>query len=206
VGSQTYPAQGVVRLDVQTPAQVALNAPFDYTIKVTNVSEVMVSDVVVTERLPRNFRFQKSDPAARTSDTGLIWMLDSLAPKASRNITITGMAVTTDCIEHCATVAFLVPACANIEVVEPKLMLTKTAPKEVLRCDPIPVSFVVTNSGTGTLQGVKVVDMLPPGLTTEDGKSELTFDAGTLAAGQSKQASVKLKAAKTGPSPPRPAV
>ncbi|MBN1362178.1 MAG: DUF11 domain-containing protein [Sedimentisphaerales bacterium] len=183
---------------MQTPAQVILNAPFDYTIKVTNVSDVTVSDVIVTERLPRNFKFQRSEPAARTGETSLIWMLDSLAPKASRNITVSGVASTTDCLEHCATVAFLIPACANIEVVEPKLVLTKTAPKEALLCDPIPVSFVVTNSGTGTLQSVRIVDVLPVGWRTEDGRSELSFDAGTLAAGQSKEASVKLKASKTG--------
>ncbi|MBN2128886.1 MAG: DUF11 domain-containing protein [Sedimentisphaerales bacterium] len=198
VASQSYPAEGAVRLDVQTPAQVPLNAPFDYTIKVTNLSDVTVSDVVVTERLPRNFKFQKSDPAARAGDASLIWMLDSLAPKASRDIRISGVAITTDCLMHCATVEFLIPACANTEVVEPRLVLAKTAPKETLLCDPIPVTFVVTNSGTGTIQGVKVMDVLPAGLKTEDGKSEVGFDAGTLAPGQSKQASVRLKAAKTG--------
>lgn len=198
MASQTYPAGDVIRLDLQTPNQVPLNAPFDYTIKVTNLTDVTASDVVITERLPKNFKFQKSDPPAKTDDTSLVWTLDSLDPEASREIKVSGMATTADCLKHCATVTFLVPACANIEVVEPKLMLTKTAPKEATPCDPIPVRIVVANNGSGAIQGVKIVDTLPTGLTTADGKSEVVFDAGTLAAGQSKPFSIMLKAAKAG--------
>jgi len=193
-----YPAQGAVRLDVQAPPQVALNAPFEFTIRATNVSDVMVSEVVVKERLPGNFRVQGSNPPASATDGQLIWALGSLDPKASRELRVTGMATSAECLTHCATVDFVVPTCANIEVVEPKLTLTKTAPAEVILCDPIPVSFVVTNSGTGDIQGVRVMDTLPPGLETADGKNQIAVDAGTLAAGQSKKFSVNLKAARTG--------
>jgi len=113
-------------------------------------------------------------------------------------ITISGVGTGADCLTHCATVAFLVPACASAEMIEPKLALTKTAPREVTLCDPFPVKFVVSNHGTGSLQGVKVQDTLPAGLTTADGRREITFDAGTLAAGQSKESTIQLKAAKTG--------
>ncbi len=198
VASQMYPAQGAVRLDVQAPPQVALNAPFEFTIRATNVSDVMVSEVVVKERLPGNFRLQGSNPPASATDGQLIWALGSLDPKASREMKVMGMATSAECLRHCATVDFVVPTCSNIEVVEPKLALTKTAPAEVLLCDPIPVSFVVTNSGTGDIQGVRVLDTLPPGLETADGKNQIAVDAGTLAAGQSKKFAVNLKAARTG--------
>ncbi len=198
VASQTYPAQGAVRLDVRAPSQVPMNVTFEYTIRVTNVSDVMVSDVFVTERLPRNFKFQRSDPPASPHENRLVWALGSLAPEASRDLTISGMAISTDCLTHCATVDFLIPTCANIEVVEPKLVLSKTMPRETILCDPIPVSFVVANSGTGDIEDVKIMDMLPPGLQTEDGSSQINFNAGTLEAGKSKKYSVKLKAARTG--------
>lgn len=45
---------------------------------------------------------------------------------------------------------------------------------------------------------VVVKDTLPAGLTTADGKNMRFFNAGTLAAGQSKEFSVQAKAAKTG--------
>lgn len=68
----------------------------------------------------------------------------------------------------------------------------------LILCDPIPVKLAVASTGTGAVQGVKVVDTLPPGLTTADGKTEIVFNAGTLAAGQSKESSATLKASKTG--------
>jgi uncharacterized repeat protein (TIGR01451 family) len=73
-----------------------------------------------------------------------------------------------------------------------------TAPAEVLLCDLIPVRFVVTNAGTGSVQNVKITETLPAGLRAADGKSELVFDAGTLMAGQSRQFSIELRATQTG--------
>jgi uncharacterized repeat protein (TIGR01451 family) len=58
--------------------------------------------------------------------------------------------------------------------------------------------MVVTNTGTGMANNVKVVDNLPAGLMTVDGKKSVTLSAGNLAAGQSKQFSMTLKAEKTG--------
>jgi uncharacterized repeat protein (TIGR01451 family) len=196
--SQAYPAEGAVRLDMRAPTEVPLNAPFEYTIRVTNTSDVPVSEVVVTERVPRNFRFQGSSPAARTSETSLSWTLDSLGPKATQEIRVAGMAVTPDHLTHCATVAFLIPACADMAVVEPRLTLNQSMPEEVVLCDEIPVNFVVANSGTGSIEDVRVVSTLPAGLKTTEGQAEYAFDAGTLEAGQSKQFSARLKASRTG--------
>jgi hypothetical protein len=96
-----------------------MNAPFEYTIQVTNVSEVSVSDVVVTERLPRNFRFERADPPAPPRDGTLVWALGAMGPRTSLDLKIVGMAITSDCLMHCSTVDFVVPTCINIEVVEP---------------------------------------------------------------------------------------
>ena len=105
---------------------------------------------------------------------------------------------TTDCLTHCSTVTYVVPACAHVAVVEPKLKLVKTAPAEVLLCDPIPVTFVVTNTGTGEAKNVMISDTLPAGLQTAAGKNTLSFNAGTLDAGQSREFSATLRAQKTG--------
>lgn len=198
VSSRIYPSGGVVRLDMQMPREVTAGAAFDHTLKVTNLTDTIVTDVVVTERLPKNYKFQRSDPSAKADETKLVWTLDSMDPKAVQLITVSGVATSADCLTHCATVTFQVPACASAEIIEPKLALTKTAPREVTLCDPFPVKFVVSNNGTGSVQGVKVQDTLPAGLTTADGRREVLFDAGTLAAGQSKEQTIQLKASKTG--------
>ena len=197
---RSYPCEacGIIQLNKTMPGEVQLNAPFDYTIKVTNVTDMAVTNVVVTENIPGNLSVKNANPAATKDDSKLVWKLGSFAPKQSKQITVSGMATNTDCVKTCATATYVVPACANVKVVQPKLQLKKTAPAEVLLCDPIPVKFVVTNSGSGSARNVKIEDTLPAGLRTAEGRSKLVFDAGTLATGQSRQFSATLKASKTG--------
>ena len=66
-GSRSYPCGGcgVIQLDKTMPREVQLNAPFDYTIKVTNLTDTMVADVVVTENLPNNFKFSRAKSSHR---------------------------------------------------------------------------------------------------------------------------------------------
>jgi uncharacterized repeat protein (TIGR01451 family) len=47
-------------------------------------------------------------------------------------------------------------------------------------------------------QNVKVIDSLPDGWATQDGKTRVTFEAGTLNPGQSREFSVDVKSSKTG--------
>ncbi|MHC4423257.1 MAG: COG1361 family protein [Planctomycetota bacterium] len=183
------------------PSEVWVNAPFKYSITVTNVTDMSIPDVVVTEDILGNvLKVKNSTPAAAKEGGKLVWRLGSFRPEESKQIKIEGTANNTGCIETCttATTTYIVPACANAKVVLPSLQLKKTAPAEVLLCDPIPVKFVVTNTGTGSTRNVKIEDTIPEGLKTADGRSKLVFDAGTLAGGQSRQFSVTLKASKTG--------
>ena len=195
-----YPCDGcaVVTLDKKMPAEVAINSRFDYTIDVTNQTAGMLSDVVVTENLPDNFKLADSDPNAKVDAGVLTFELGTLDPAETRVIKISGMATDTDCIESCASVTYIMPMCASVRVVQPALKLVKTAPAQVLLCDPIPVKFVVTNSGSGSAGEVKIDDQLPAGLKTDDGKSVIAIDAGVLAAGESKEFTANLKAEKTG--------
>ncbi|OHB59206.1 MAG: hypothetical protein A2167_07460 [Planctomycetes bacterium RBG_13_46_10] len=196
--TRDYPSQNVVRLEKDMPAEVQLNAPFVYTIKVTNLTDMMLADVVVKESLSDNYKFENASLIAEKADNKLIWTIVSLGPKDSVVIKINGSATKIGCIQNCATVSYVIPACANVKVVEAKLSLKKTAPAEVLVCDLIPVQYVVTNAGSGIAQNVKIIDELPVGLKTDGGQSQVMFDAGTLGPGQSKQFSAQLKASKTG--------
>lgn len=199
--SRTYPWAecGLVQLDKAMPKEVGLNALFGYTIKVTNLTDTTLTDIVVTEELPSNFKFTSANPIAREDANTLVWDIESLGPKASKEITVSGKATYTDFLKYCTTVLTpVIPACAGIEVIQPKLKLTKIAPVEVLLCDPVAVKYVITNTGTGAVPNVKIVDALPTGLRTIDGKSELVLDGGTLMAGQSQQLTAEFRATKTG--------
>jgi len=199
--SRTYPWTecGIIQLDKTVPKEVGLNRTFDYFIKVTNLTDVKLTDILITEELSDNFDFTSASPAAKEDLNKLVWEIPSLGPKASKLITVSGVATQTDPLEQSTNVITpIIPAHASIRVVQPRLELTKTTPAEALLCEPIPVVFVVANSGTGSARNVKIIETLPPGLLTFDGNSKLVFDVGTLTEGQSQQFSAELRATKTG--------
>ncbi len=200
--SRTYPWAecGVVQLDKTMPKEVGLNKPFTYSIKVTNLTNTTLTDIIITEDLPSNFKFLSANPAGKEDANKLLfWEIPSLGPKGIKRFTVSGMATYTGTLKPCTTVITPVdPAYGNIEVIQPELQLTKTAPAEVLLCDLISVRYVVTNAGTGSVQNVRIVETLPAGLRTTDGRSELVFDAGTIMAQQTQQFSAELRATKTG--------
>ncbi|MBN1361528.1 MAG: DUF11 domain-containing protein [Sedimentisphaerales bacterium] len=198
--SITYPRPefGMLQVDKTMPEEVRIDTPFAYVIKVTNLTEVMLTDVVITETVSNNFQFQGSDPTAVTEGNKLVWEIDSLGPRASKSIRISGVATGPRQLEHCTAVTHTVRDCSIVKVVEPSLELAKMAPTEALLCEPIAVDFVVTNTGTGTAENVQIVDTLPSGMQTVDGKGKIVLDAGTLASGESRRFSIKLRATRTG--------
>jgi uncharacterized repeat protein (TIGR01451 family) len=188
-----------VQVEKMSPPRVTLGHEYTYTIKVTNVSDATALDVKVVDKLPDSFTFKSASPDAKPAkDKTLTWSLGDLAAGASKTLTVTGVAAAPGTNKHCGTMAYAKQYCVATLVVEPKLELAKTAPAEVIICQSIPVRLTVKNPGTGTATNVKVVDKLPEGLTTQDGKDTLTFEVGNLEPGATREFSANLKAAKTG--------
>ena len=189
---------GVIRLDKVMPKQVQLNVPFEYNIKVTNLTNTTVNSVAVTENLSKNFKLVSAAPEGRVGSGSITWSFNTIDANSSKVIEVTGIATSTDCLEHCAIVEYKVPTCTFVTVVEPKLVLTKSAPSVVTICQEIPIKFTVVNNGTGMATGVKVEDKLPAGLVTLTGLDSISVDVGDLKAGEAKAFTVKTKANKTG--------
>src|SRR5262249_15347803 len=74
----------------------------------------------------------------------------------------------------------------------------KVMPPEVILCQDIPIQIRVSNRGSGVARNVMVTDNLPAGLATPEGKTGFTFRAGDLTTGQTKEATIVARAAKTG--------
>jgi uncharacterized repeat protein (TIGR01451 family) len=198
--SRIYPCAGcgVIRVDKKMPEEVQLNSPFDYTITLTNLTDMELHDIRLVDYLPDGYHYKSSRPSAEVEDGVLTWMMDSLEGKAVEEIVVSGMATSEGWVETCANVTYVIPACAKSSVVRAALALKKTAPKEVLLCDEIPLNFVVTNTGSGEATNVKIMDELPDGLFTTDGKSSVNIGVGTLAVGKSATYKVMAKAGNTG--------
>jgi len=193
------PDYGIIQVDKTMPEEVRLNQPFAYVIKVTNLTDMVITDVILTETLSKEFTFKASEPTATSTEGNkLVWQIDSLGPKANKSIKVSGVATGAKQLEHCTTITHTVRDCAVVQVVQPTLELVIEVPTEALLCETIPIDFVVRNTGTGAAQNVQIVDVLPAGLQTADGKDKISLDVGTLVAGESRRFAVKLRATKVG--------
>ena len=190
----------VVLLEKTAPELVWVGTNFEYQIKVTNVAKSPLEDVTVWDAIPDKFKMSKSTPEVSGNKGGwAMWKLGQLKSGESRTIKVEGMGTDVRTIKPCAEVTYRTsPLCININVVQPSLVLTKTAPTERLICDPITIKLLVKNVGNGQACNVMVRDPLPKGLTTMDGKDSLMFSAGTLRAGESREFTSQLKASAPG--------
>ncbi len=198
INSQTYPESQVVRIEKNMPDEVQVNSEFDYLIIVTNVSDKPLDNVTLTERIGDNFGYVNSDPAARQDGDKLVWSLGTIEAGQTRDIRVRGRAGGTDCIRQCATVTYDIPTCGFVRVVNPQLKVSLSAPERVLRCEDIPLTYTVTNTGTGNATDVTLTSNLPEGLQTSDGQRQVQIAIGTLAPGASQEYTVTAQAQKAG--------
>lgn len=193
------PASSAVLLERLMPAEVRLGEPFTYQIRVTNLTAGRIENLGLSEQFPPTFSVRTATPRPAAGDRARAsWTIPLLAAGATETFLIAGATDRPDAMDWCATVTFTATACATVKVVEPRLAITKTMPPEALLCDDIPVRITVGNIGTGMARGVRVTDALPSGLTTTDGRNSVAFDVGDLAAGQSREVTFVVRAARSG--------
>lgn len=188
----------VVRVDKEMPREAQVNKAFNYTITITNLTQCLMTDITVIEKMSEGFQFQSSSPQGQLRGSDVVWSIKSLDGGEVIVLQVTGIAADVKCLRNCTTITYAFALCANVSVVKPSLTLSKTAPDAVMLCDTIPYTFVVTNTGTGLAENVKITDMLPEGLKTTDRLSQINIDAGDLAPGQSKQFVSIVQADRTG--------
>lgn len=192
-------ATSAILLERSVPAEVRVGESFSYDITLTNLTGHDVSELSLAEKLPSAFELSNSTPSgASAGERSLSWSLGTLAARQSTTIKVTGAAASVGDLNYCATVTFKTEICGNNRAVQPELGLTLTAPAEVILCDPITLKYVVSNRGSGVARNVKVTGALPSGWTAQDGRATVSFSAGDLAAGQSREFSVTTKASTTG--------
>lgn len=195
-------ATSVLLLERFTPPEARTHTDIEYRIRITNLTQRAIKDLVLVEQFPPQFKVRATIPQVALASEGSrgTWRWETLAPRAAETIRIRGSTNSAEALDICGMVTFTFAEvfCASVPVVDPRLSLTATAPREVLICDPILLKFVVTNPGTGVLQGVRITDALPKGLTTTDGRTTLVLDVGELVAGQSRELSVEARASAPG--------
>jgi uncharacterized repeat protein (TIGR01451 family) len=191
------------RLEItkSAPARGQVNEPFDYVLEIHNPSDVDARDVVVTDELPEGLEYVSSSPEADRSGRMLRWEAGTLPGGGRRSMTVTVRPTRTGTFTNCAET--MAPGlsdrdCAETMVVAPEISIEKTAPAEVLSCQTIAYRIVVRNTGDGDATGIRIADELPEGMETTDGRRELTWNVGTLPAGEARQGEFEARVADTG--------
>lgn len=186
-------------LEKIVPAEVLVGQPFTYEYRVINLTDFPLANVMVMDKVTDNFQTSDSTPPADSIANGVAtWRFEQLGPRETKTIRVTGTASTETTVITCGWATYSPILCEPIRVVQADVELTKTMPEQVTQCDPIPVRLVVRNSGSSMLTDVVVTDNLPSGLTADNGQSALTFNVGTLPAGESREFSFNARAAQTG--------
>ena len=189
----------VVSVEKSAPKQVIVGQPFNYSIKVCNLTKATLENVVVTETLPKNFSASETTPKAALGGGVATWAVGKLGPQQCKIMTVRGTALTTGSLVGCTDVAWKNPeVCLAINAVRPALSVIKTGPASVILCDPITYKITVKNVVTGDACNVKLSDALPKGMATLAGKTELLWNIGALKPGESRTVTFQAKAEKTG--------
>ncbi|TLD42693.1 MAG: hypothetical protein JETT_1036 [Candidatus Jettenia ecosi] len=194
-------SHGIIFIEKNVPSEVRAGQLFNYSINVTNVTDMNIKDVELIETISHKFKVKNSIPKMKdnTREGAARWFIGNLGPGETKVVRITGVAMETGEIPFCTDIAYkLPPFCVTTTVVQPKLNLTKRMPSEVMMCDIIPVTFVVSNTGTGVARDVQIQETLPSGLSTVTGEINVIQEIGALRSGESREVSLTLKPDKTG--------
>ncbi|MDD3115942.1 MAG: hypothetical protein PHO45_01075 [Victivallaceae bacterium] len=178
-----------------------LGQEYKYEINLTNDNyDCGLVDFTVMEEFGPNFKFIKAIPEPdKLNAQSAVWNLGDVKFGETKTITIVGTAKSSGTVTNCTKFSYNKKTCNTVAVVSPKLKLEKTAPKEVVLCDAIPVTLTVCNTGTGTVNNVEVTDTLPEGLVEAlTGKTTVTFNVASLAEGQCQEFTYNAKALRTG--------
>lgn len=187
-----------ILLHTVTPAEVTAGRPYNYELHVTNLTSTTLQSVMVMASSAQNLDVTASTPEFQRTPAGFSWNLGNLPAGETRVIRVTGRADQTGTSSNCLAVSYNNLLCTSVRVTQPALAISKTAPAEVLQCDPIQMVIEVRNTGSGTATNVRVTDALPSGLVTTDGQQNVSVVLGDIAAGESKRVTINARAQRAG--------
>jgi len=189
---------GALHVEKLLPAEIAVGEQFRYVIVATSLIDGEIHNVNICDQLSNNFQVVSSTPnAGSTAGNRYCWNLGNFGPREQKVIEITATASGGDMLNTCAEVEFDLPLCAQARIVQPALTLEMNAPQQICKCDPLPISYVVCNPGTGVARDVVVSQQLPQGLTV-NGSNTVSFNIPQLNPGECREFQVTAQASGPG--------
>ena len=180
------------------PAEVQSGQRYEYEIRLTNLTDMVLVNVVLSDTAPAGMETPEGSPAAQSTGALAVWRIDALEANASQTIRASGIAGGAGSFRHIAQVTYDAPLAGTTMIVQPRLELERTVPELVIQIDGVMVTYVVKNSGTGTARDVVIEETLPDGYSLADGANVVRLEVGALGAGESKTMARKIIAANPG--------
>ncbi|MHB8954594.1 MAG: COG1361 family protein, partial [Pirellulaceae bacterium] len=134
----------------------------------------------------------------RNQQEANVWTIGQLMPGETKTAQVTAVGDKEGEVSTCLSVEYNTAICLMTTFVKPELAVEKTAPNEANVCDAITYRYTVTNTGSGATGEITLVDPLPDGVRTRDGKQELTFRVDSLAPNQSREFDAEVMASGAG--------
>ena len=179
------------------PAEIQVGKSCKFVVKVRNVSDQPVTEIVVRDQVPEGTRLINTSPTAVSADSEVLWQIGSLSPGEERSVEMQLEPTTEGQIGSVATVTCAAHASVRTVCTRPQLALRLSAPPQVLVGRQQRVQIELQNAGTGDATGVMLLANVPENLRHEAGPS-LEFAVGTLRAGETRQMELMLTAEKPG--------
>jgi uncharacterized repeat protein (TIGR01451 family) len=182
-----------------TPEKVPVGRPYEYEIRVTNLTKHELYDVVLEEYLGESVTLNHAEPAPTSAEPRLArWNFGTLAAEQKLSVRVNVTPAATGDLANRCQVVYRALVGGTVTVVEPKLAIESVVPAQSLVDEPIGVRLTVRNPGTGDASNVVITGDLPEGLKTLDGQTAVKIDVGALPAGAAKEFVVHVKGSATG--------
>ena len=182
------------------PVEVLRGGVYTYEYHVTNLTTLTHQNVMVTNEGAQNLKVVSSSPAVSADSRGTLrWVIGDLAPHATKVIQVKATSGVVGSASDCVSVSYDNSLCARTKVVDPDLLLIKTAKTDGTICEDFWFTYEIVNPGSGMANNIRIRDEIPKGLRTiKDNKAVVEIAAGDLAPGERKKFTVEAKGIETG--------
>lgn len=182
------------------PSEATLREEMIYSIHIANRGTAHAAQVVVEDHVPKGCRLVGTIPQAELIGTKLLWRLGRLPSGEKTRILVKVVPIEEGEIGSIATVSFVSEVATRTEIRQPEsanLRLSMKAPQQANVGQGVVFSFQIENTGSRDAEDVKLQDIIPVGFEHPAGE-DLTYDVGTIAAGDKFEIDLELKAVKPG--------